>query len=290
MADWLLIDGSSIIFRAFFGVPRTVNDPEGVPVNAVRGFLDYLARFILDRHPRNLAVAADDDWRPPFRVDLLPSYKAHRVAEPIPPDLAPQMPIIDDVLDAFGIARVGASGFEAEDIIATLAARATGTIEIISGDRDLFALVRDPDIVVLYPESAGRLARVDETEIEKRYGIPGRSYLDFAVLRGDPSDGLPGVPGIGPKKAAALVNRYGDIESIMASSNFGPDVADYVRRARQVVRPVADIPLPPIDCALPKGAAHPEKLEELSNRYNLKSPTARLLGALAAAASRDAVS
>ena len=109
--DWLLVDGSSLIFRAFFGVPQTVVAPDGRPSNAVRGFLDYLARFITDRRPVHLAVATDEDWRPAFRVQALPTYKAHRTAEPVPPALEPQMEIIMQVLGAFGVPAVGAPGY-----------------------------------------------------------------------------------------------------------------------------------------------------------------------------------
>ena len=165
--DWLLVDGSSLIFRAFFGVPQTVVAPGGQPVNAVRGFLDFLARFLTDRRPLHLAVATDEDWRPAFRVDALPSYKTHRTAEPIPPLLEPQMPIIMEALAALSIPAVGAKGYEAEDVIASLVPFAEGRVEILSGDRDLFALVRDPDVVVLYPKARGEIWVVDEGEIER---------------------------------------------------------------------------------------------------------------------------
>src|SRR5205085_2254433 len=152
LAEWLLVDGSSLIFRAFFGVPKTFHSPDGRLVNAVRGFSDRLANLVQERRPKRLVVTTDEDWRPQFRVELIPSYKAHRVAEPIPPELEPQMPLIMDYLAAAGVDAVGVPGFEAEDVIASLASRIDGSIDIVSGDRDLFALVRDPDVRVLYPE------------------------------------------------------------------------------------------------------------------------------------------
>src|SRR5262249_38592924 len=158
-----------------------------------------------------LAVAVDDDWRPEFRVAALPSYKTHRVAGPDdePDPLAPQEGVGREGLSAPGIAVVGARGFEGWDVVATPPAPAPPPVEIASGDRDLFALVRDPDVKVLYPlRGVSTLLEVDEAEIVRRYGIPGRTYGDFALLRGDPSDGLPGVPGIGEKTAAALIARY----------------------------------------------------------------------------------
>ena len=280
--DWLLVDGSSLIFRAFFGVPQTVVSPGGGPVNGVRGFLDYLSRFITDRRPLHLAVATDEDWRPAFRVEAMPSYKSHRTAEPIPPALEPQMPIIMDVLDAFGIAAVGAAGYEAEDVIASLIRFAQGRVEILSGDRDLFALVRDPDVVVLYPESRGQVLVVDEAEIERRYGIPGRTYADFAILRGDPSDGLPGLPNVGAKKAAAMLERHGSIEAVLWDANLTEADVDYIRRAIKVVPPVASIPLERPDGRLRPEPRDPDRVADLKKRYGLGGAVDRLLSALAA--------
>ena len=206
MPDWLFVDGSSLIFRAFFAVPQAVRAPDGRSVNAVRGFMDTMARVLPARRPVRLAVASDEDWRPAWRVELLPSYKAHRVAEPIPPDLDRQMPHIHRVLAAIGVDFVGAPDFEAEDVIASWVSQVDGTIEILSGDRDLFGLVDGARVRVLYPEKGG-LAEVDDAEVERRYGVPAGSYSDFAVLRGDPSDGLPGLSGVGPKRAADLVRH-----------------------------------------------------------------------------------
>ena len=280
--DWLLVDGSSLIFRAFFGVPQTVVAPDGRPVNAVRGFLDYLARFITDRRPVHLAVATDEDWRPAFRVKAMPTYKTHRTAEPVPPALEPQIEIAMEVLGAFGLAAIGAPGYEAEDVIASLLKFAKGPVEILSGDRDLFALVRDPDVVVLYPQSRGEFLVVNEAEIERKYGIPGRCYADFAILRGDPSDGLPGLPNVGEKKAAALIQRHGSIEGVLWDGNLSEDDIDYIQRAIKVVRPVATIPLERPDGALRADSGDPERVAELKQRYGLGGAVDRLLGAIAA--------
>ncbi|HXA42904.1 MAG TPA: 5'-3' exonuclease [Candidatus Solibacter sp.] len=282
--DWLLVDGSSLIFRAFFGVPQTVVSPDGRPVNAVRGFLDYLARFLVDRRPRHLAVATDEDWRPAFRVEALPSYKTHRTAEPIPPLLEPQMPIIMEVLKAFSIPAVGAAGYEAEDVIASLVGFADGRVEILSGDRDLFALVRDPDVVVLYPKARGELWVVDEAEIEAKYNIPGRAYGDFAILRGDPSDGLPGLPNVGEKTAAAMIRRHGSIEGVLWDGKITEADAEYIQRAARVVLPVSTIPLERPDGRLRAEPENPELIEALKKKYGLGGAVDRLLRALAAVA------
>jgi 5'-3' exonuclease len=281
MPDWLFVDGSSLIFRAFFGVPKTFRSPDGKPVNAVRGFMDRLARLVTDLRPGRLAVASDEDWRPRWRVELIPSYKAHRVAEPIPPELAPQMPIIHDVLEAVGVDFIGVPDFEAEDVIASWVARvpAGERVDIASGDRDLFALVRGSDVRVLYPEKSG-LAEVDEAEVERRYGIPGRSYADYAILRGDPSDGLPGLPGVGDQRARELVHRYGGIAGLLQEGRLKDVDREYLERAARVVPPVADIPIP-----LPQGRreAYPvdaERVVDLAARYRLDSSFERLLRAL----------
>src|SRR5258708_25426780 len=207
LPEWLLVDGSSMIFRAFYGVPQTNRAPDGTLINAVRGFLDRLASLTNERKPRHVVVTTDEDWRPDWRVELIPSYKEHRTGEPVPHALEPQMPVIMECLAAVGVDAVGLEDYEAEDIIATLVAKVQRPIEIVSGDRDLFSLIRDREVIVLYPEKTG-LAVVDEDEVARRYSIPGRAYSDFAILRGDPSDGLPGLAGDGAHKAAALVRRY----------------------------------------------------------------------------------
>src|SRR2546423_486828 len=207
----LLVDYSSLLYRAYHSTPTTV------PWNGVYGFLGMMARILTDRRPEGLAVAADDDWRPAFRVDAIPAYKAHRVSDE-PDPVTPHEQVGRRILEAFGICLVGSAGYEAEDVIAAIAATVGRPGEILSGDRDLFALVRDPDVAVLYPvRGVSELTRVDEAEITRRYGIPGRAYGDFAILRGDPSDGLPGVPGIGEKTAAALVAKYGSLDAMLAA-------------------------------------------------------------------------
>ncbi|MBJ7609536.1 MAG: flap endonuclease [Candidatus Dormibacteraeota bacterium] len=277
--EWLFVDGSSLIFRAFHGVPATVRSPDGRQINAVRGFLETLTRLIHSRRPHGLAVASDEDWRPAWRVELIPSYKAHRTAEPIPPDLEPQMPVIHELLDAIGVDFIGAPQHEAEDVIATWAARAHGTVEIVSGDRDLFALVEDPRVVVLYPEKGG-MAVVDEAEVTRRYGIPGRRYAEYAVLRGDPSDGLPGLKGVGSVTAAALVRSHATQTALLQHGRFSADQRAYLDRALRVTRPVADLPI-----AVPTGGVrvYPrdhETLSRLANQNGLEAPCDRLVQAL----------
>jgi 5'-3' exonuclease len=237
------------------------------------------------RRPRSLAIASDEDWRPAFRVDALPSYKSHRVAEPVPPGLVPQLPMIEAAIRAIGLNWIGKPGFEAEDIIASLARQVMPPIEVYSGDRDLFAIVRDPEVLILYPEVKTGLAEVDEAEVERRYGIPGRSYAEFAILRGDPSDGLPGVPGVGAKTAAGLVRRHKTLDGILAGLEWSDSTRDYIERARKVVYPVEDLDLPDPKPGLPGEPADPEGLAKLNRELGIETSTTRLLNALRAVAS-----
>jgi 5'-3' exonuclease len=300
----MLLDTSSLYFRAYFGVPESVRAPDGTPVNAVRGLLDFIGRLVSNRHPDSLVACMDFDWRPQWRVELIPSYKAHRVAEAvatgpdaeeIPDTLGPQVPVIDEVLDAIGIARVGAAGFEADDIIGTLTARAGSPVDIVTGDRDLFQLIDDArGVRVLYPvKGVGTLDVYDGAALRSKYGVDGGGYVDLALLRGDPSDGLPGVPGIGEKTAAKLLERYGDLAGIMAAaedpgSGITPaqrkrlaEARPYLAVAPKVVRVAGDVALPEFDAALPARPRDPQALEALAERWGLGGSLQRLLNVLA---------
>jgi len=285
MSAVMLIDYSSLLYRAFHSVP------DSIAMHGVYGFLNMLARLLTDHRPSGLVIAVDDDWRPAFRVDALPSYKAHRVAAAEDGEdlVAPQEAVGREVLRALGFSVVGAEGFEAKDVIATIAARTSEPVAVVSGDRDLFALVHDPRVWVLYPMSGvSKLAVVDEAEITRRYGIPGRTYGDFALLRGDPSDGLPGVRGIGEKTASRLIAEHGSLDAILAATDLIPAVArkldagrEYLAAARRVVLPVADVPLPAITLTLPMTPGQPRTLQTLAETHALDSPIERVLHALA---------
>ncbi|MEV0011149.1 5'-3' exonuclease [Streptomyces sp. NPDC051840] len=302
----MLLDTASLYFRAYFGVPDSVRAPDGTPVNAVRGLLDFIARLVQDHRPDDLVACMDADWRPQWRVDLIPTYKAHRVAaetaggvpdeEEIPDTLSPQVPVIEEVLDALGIARVGVESYEADDVIGTLAGRATGPVDIVTGDRDLYQLVDDArEVRVLYPlKGVGTLQVTDEAWLRGKYGVDGAGYVDLALLRGDPSDGLPGVPGIGEKTAAKLLDAFGDLAGIMAavddpSARLTPsqrkrldEARDYVAVAPKVVRVAGDVPLPDFAPALPREPRDPAALEALTARWGLGNAVQRLLVTLQA--------
>lgn len=299
----MLLDTASLYFRAYFGVPDSVKAPDGTPVNAVRGLLDFIDRLVKDHRPDDLVACMDADWRPQWRVDLIPSYKAHRVAEErevgpdeeeVPDTLSPQVPVIEDVLDALGIARVGVEGYEADDVIGTFTARAKGPVDIVTGDRDLYQLVDDArGVRVLYPlKGVGTLQLTDEAVLHEKYGVGGGGYADLALLRGDPSDGLPGVPGIGEKTAAKLLAEFGDLAGIMAavddpSAKLTPsqrrrldESRPYVAVAPKVVRVAADVPLPEVDTALPREPRDSKELDELATRWGLGGSLQRLLTTL----------
>jgi 5'-3' exonuclease len=292
----MLVDAAGLYFRAFFGVPTSMVAPSGQPVNAIRGFLDMSATLITRRRPAAFVACLDISWRPAFRVALLPSYKAHRVAhgdvEQVPDELTPQIPVLLDVLAAIGLARAGAEGYEADDVIATLADRASGPVEVVSGDRDLLGTVTDRVHLLYTGRGLAKMVDFGPDEVRERYGIEARHYADFAALRGDPSDGLPGVAGVGEKTAAALVVRFGSIEAILAAAHAGADgfpggarakvvaAADYLSRAGGVVRMASDAPVADVDDRLPRAIADPELLVELSSEYGLDASVNRMLHAL----------
>ena len=295
----LLVDAPSLYFRAFFGVPTSAaRTDDGQPVNAVRGFLDMLATLVRGRRPDRLVCALDYDWRPAWRVALLPSYKAHRLSpaggEVVPDELTPQVPVLLDVLAALGVPAVGAAGFEADDVLGTLASREPGPVEVVSGDRDLFQLVDDarPVRLLYVGRGVARLEVYDDAAVRARYGVPAAGYADFAALRGDPSDGLPGVPGVGEKTAARLIDRYGDLATLTAAlddpaAGFAPGLrakiaaaAGYLRVAPKVVLVERAVPVPPLDTTLPAAPAQPDRLLELAREWNLAGSVRRLVDAL----------
>lgn len=310
-APVLLLDGASMWFRSYFGVPSSITAPDGRPVNAVRGFFDSVATLITRQRPDRLAVCLDLDWRPQWRVELIPSYKAHRVAEEVPEDtdveevpdeLSPQVEMIAELLDAFGIATAGAPDYEADDVLGTLAAAETkDPVIVVSGDRDLLQVVAEHPVAVSVLYLGRGLAQATlfgPAEVAERYGLPaeraGAAYAEMALLRGDPSDGLPGVPGIGEKTAVGLLAQHGSLAAVLAAAaDPGSPMAkgvraklqaaqDYIAAAGPVVRVATDAPVTlstPSD-ALPRVAADPARVAELADRLGVGSSIARLQRAL----------
>lgn len=313
-APVMLLDGASMWFRSFFGVPSSITAPDGRPVNAVRGFLDSIATLITRERPARLVVCLDLDWRPQFRVDLIPSYKAHRVAtdgtpdgdepepEEVPDELSHQVDMIADLLAAFGIATAGAVGFEADDVLGTLAsAEHTDPVVVVSGDRDLLQLVADEPVpvrVLYLGRGLANAVKFGPNEVAERYGVPeyraGAAYAELALLRGDPSDGLPGVPGIGEKTAATMLTKYGSLDEILSAAMDPTSTlpkalrakilaaTDYIDAARRVVLVDcnAAVDLSTATDRLPLSAADPSRVAELAGAYGVTSSIARLQKAL----------
>lgn len=312
MRPLVLLDGASMWFRSYFGVPSSITAPDGRPVNAVRGFIDAMAVVITRQRPSRLAVCLDLDWRPQFRVDLVPSYKAHRVAvedpqdepdvEEVPDDLTPQIDMIAELLDAYGIPTAGAEGYEADDVLGTLAAReCKDPVVVVSGDRDLLQVVSDDPVpvrVLYLGRGLSKATLFGPAEVAEHYGVPvdraGPAYAELALLRGDPSDGLPGVPGVGEKTAATLLAQHGSLQRILAAAQDPKykmakgirtkllGALDYIEAAGKVVRVATDAPVTFSTSTdeIPLVAAHPRRTAELATELGVGSSVARLQKAL----------
>jgi 5'-3' exonuclease len=303
----MLLDTAGIYFRAFYGVPDTVTAPDGTVVNATRGTLDIIARLVSQFQPTHLVACWDDDWRPQWRVDLIPTYKTHRVAavvevgpdvEVVPDPLTVQVPIIAESLRLLGIPIIGAPEHEADDVIGTLASTAPMPVDVVTGDRDLFQLVDDArDVRVIYTgRGMANLEILDGAAIEAKYAISPAQYAAFAAMRGDPSDGLPGVAGVGEKTAAGLLREFGDLDGIIAAAAdpataLSPAVrakllaaSAYLAVAPAVVNVVRDLDLPVTDATIrPLDAEQVAAARVFAERWGLDSAMTRILAALPAA-------
>lgn len=307
MPRLMLLDTASLYFRAFYGVPDSIRRSDGTPVNAVRGLMDMIARLVTDYEATHVVACWDNDWRPQWRVDLIPSYKSHRVAEIVPngpdvevvPDpLEAQIPMIRKVLELAGIAVVGADEHEADDVVGTYASQAAFPTDVVTGDRDLFQLVDDQrGVRVIYTARGMKnLELVTEVVVVGKYKVLPQQYADFATLRGDASDGLPGVAGIGEKTAAGLLGEHGTLQGLLEAAE-DPDgglsasvraklsgAADYLKVAPAVVNVVRDLQLPSLEEAgaelSPVAGAARSELEQLANDWNLGGSVKRLLDAL----------
>lgn len=294
----MLLDSASLWYRAFYGMPDSLLGPDGTPVNAIRGYLDMSARLISTYKPNRLVACIEGDWRPSWRVELFPQYKANRIdeegLEEEPDLLAPQIPILMDVLDALGIAIVGIDDYEADDVMASFADREEGPIRIVTGDRDMFQLVDDKrDIKIVYlAKGISQHDLVDTDWVSKKYKIPGDRYALFAMFRGDPSDGLPGVKGIGEKGSAIISNEFATVDEVInAAKNGHPsltpnlikkilDGQEYLAIAPTLVQCARDVSLPRIDLALPKKPEDLSQIYALQKQYGLGASIDRMIAAL----------
>jgi len=293
----MLIDSPSLWYRAYYGMPQTMVAPDGTPVNAIRGYLDMTARLIGMYKPNRIVACIDSDWRPTWRVELFPNYKANRLdgdGEEEPETLTPQIPILLDLLDLFGIAVVGVDDYEADDVMATFATREVGPIRIVTGDRDLFQLVDDEaDISVVYlAKGVSQHDLVDRAYIANRYGIPGDRYALFAIFRGDPSDGLPGVKGIGEKGAALIANNFATTTAALQGAKNGDQClppalvkkiiagAEYLKIAPTLVGCAIDVAIPQMDISIPKAPKDLSDIYQYKEKYGLGTSIDRLIAVL----------
>lgn len=311
----LVFDTATLYFRSYFGLPSSLKAPDGTQVNAVRGLLDSLARLLDQYRPAEVCCAWDNDWRPTWRVDLVPSYKTHRLApepavdvigaagrgaasgqaEEAPDALAVQVPIILDVLDAFGLPVIGIDDHEADDVLGSLAAQSALPCLVVTGDRDLFQLAQGSTRVIYIGKGVARHEVVDSAWLQDKYGITGAQYVDYSVLRGDPSDGLPGVKGIGEKSAAQLVAAHGSIEGMVAAASDPSstmskglrarlsEAVEYLGAAKEVVRVVQDLPVSGLDLRVASIRTDDQRLDALADRWGIQSSVGRLRQALVAA-------
>lgn len=302
MGDTMMaFDTSYLYYRAFFGVPSSMRAPDGTPVNAIRGLLDSITRLVEQYCPDRIACAWDDDWRPAWRTELVPSYKAHRVEETVllgvdqeetPDELSVQVPLIRAVLDAVGMPIIGAAQHEADDVLGSLATQHQGRCLVVTGDRDLFQLVDVDTSVIWVGQGVAKHVVVDAAWLHAKYGVFPDRYVDFSVLRGDPSDGLPGIKGVGEKSAARLTEAFSSLEDLIraaleGSSDITPAIrtriaesAEYILRAEAVVAVVRDLPitLPPRLPLQPDS----DRVTALAERLGLTGPINRLLATCAA--------
>jgi len=295
----MLLDSASLWYRAYYGMPDTLVSPSGFPVNAIRGYLDMSARLIGMYSPNRIVACIEGDWRPSWRVDIFPAYKANRLedgsdVEEEPETLTPQIPVLLDLLDAFGIPMLGVDDYEADDVMATFAVKEKGPIRIVTGDRDLFQLVDDKrDVKVVYlAKGISQHDLVDISWVANKYGIPGDRYALFAMFRGDPSDGLPGVKGIGEKGAALIANNFASVEETLAAAKAGAKAltpalakkiiegAEYLKIAPTLVNCARDVAIPQMGISLPTKPADLSEIYAIKDEYGLGASVDRLISAL----------
>jgi len=295
----MLLDSASLWYRAYYGMPDTLLSPSGMPVNAIRGYLDMTARLISMYSPNRIVACIEGDWRPSWRVDLFPDYKANRLEdesdeEEEPETLTPQIPILLDLLDAFGFPMLGVDDYEADDVMATFAVKEKGPIRIVTGDRDLFQLVDDKrDVKVVYlAKGVSQHDLVDIKWVSEKYGIPGDRYALFAMFRGDPSDGLPGVRGIGEKGAALIANNFASVDEALAAAHTNHEIltkslakkiidgTEYLKIAPTLVNCARDVAIPKMDISKPKKPEDLSHIYQMKDEYGLGASVDRLISAL----------
>lgn len=294
----MLLDSASLWYRAYFGMPDTLVSPTGQPVNAIRGYLDMTSRLLVKYQPNRIVACLEGDWRPSWRVELFPDYKLNRLdeegAEEEPDTLGPQIPILLDVLDALGIPLLGVDDYEADDLMATFSVKQPGPVRIVTGDRDLFQLADDKrDVKIVYlAKGISNHDLVDLKWIQDKYQIPGDRYALFAMIRGDSSDGLPGIKGIGEKGAMLIANLFKTMPEVMQaaagaderlSANIRKKLLEnsqYAAISPKLVGCALDVAIPEMEISMPKKPKSLEKIVKLKDEFGLGTSIDRIMSAL----------
>jgi len=294
----MLLDSASLWYRAYFGMPDTLVSPSGLQVNAIRGYLDMTSKLINLYKPNRIVACLEGDWRPSWRVELFPEYKMNRLdesgEEEEPDTLSPQIPILLDLLEALGFPMLGVDDYEADDLMATFAVNQPGPVRIVTGDRDLFQLVDDKrDVKVVYlAKGIANHDLVDSKWIEQKYEIPGDRYGLFAMIRGDASDGLPGIKGIGEKGAASIAKQFTNLHEVMkAATNDDERLtanirkkllenADYANIAPKLVGCATDVSIPEMKIDLPNKPLNSKKIQDMKEEFGLGTSVDRIMNAL----------
>jgi len=294
----MLLDSASLWYRAYFGMPDTLVSPSGLQVNAIRGYLDMTSKLINLYKPNRIVACLEGDWRPSWRVELFPDYKMNRLdesgEEEEPDTLSPQIPILLDLLEALGFPMLGVDDYEADDLMATFAVNQPGPVRIVTGDRDLFQLVDDKrDVKVVYlAKGIANHDLVDLKWIEQKYEIPGDRYGLFAMIRGDASDGLPGIKGIGEKGAASIAKQFTNLHEVMKAAindderltaNIRKKLlenAEYAKIAPKLVGCATDVSIPEMKIDLPNKPLDTQKIQDIKEEYGLGTSVDRIMNAL----------
>ena len=294
----MLLDSASLWYRAYFGMPDTLVSPSGLQVNAIRGYLDMTSKLINLYKPNRIVACLEGDWRPSWRVELFPDYKMNRLdesgEEEEPDTLSPQIPILLDLLEALGFPMLGVDDYEADDLMATFAVNQPGPVRIVTGDRDLFQLVDDKrDVKEVYlAKGIANHDLVDLKWIEQKYEIPGDRYGLFAMIRGDASDGLPGIKGIGEKGAASIAKQFTNLHEVMKAAindderltaNIRKKLlesAEYARIAPKLVGCATDVSIPVMKIDLPNKPLDTQKIQDIKEEFGLGTSVDRIMNAL----------
>ena len=294
----MLLDSASLWYRAYFGMPDTFVSPSGLQVNAIRGYLDMTSKLINLYKPNRIVACLEGDWRPSWRVELFPDYKMNRLdesgEEEEPDTLSPQIPILLDLLEALGFPMLGVDDYEADDLMATFAVNQPGPVRIVTGDRDLFQLVDDKrDVKVVYlAKGIANHDLVDLKWIEQKYEIPGDRYGLFAMIRGDASDGLPGIKGIGEKGAASIAKQFTNLDEVMKAATNDDErlttnirkklleSAEYAKIAPKLVGCATDVSIPEMKIDLPNKPLDTQKIQDIKEEFGLGTSVDRIINVL----------